>query len=117
MTIHKNEVVQNCWGIEEGRSISGDIKDDTVNKVGEIGIWKSTKLEERTFGGDCRYIVHRNTRLGNTIIIFVILQICWKSGHMEETVHDAVMSIKFSKQIANSFANMVNDHKGEFKTL
>ena len=31
MFVRKNEEVQNCWGIEEG-SISGDYKDDFVNK-------------------------------------------------------------------------------------
>ena len=33
MFVRKNEEVQNCWGIEEG-SISGDYKDDFVNKYG-----------------------------------------------------------------------------------
>ena len=31
--------------------------------------------------------------------------------------HNIVMSIKFSKQIANRFAKIINDYKGEFKTL
>ena len=33
------------------------------------------------------------------------------------TMHNTVMLIKFSKQIANSFAKIINDYKGEFKTL
>ena len=36
---------------------------------------------------------------------------------MEETVHDIVMLSKFNKQIANSFAKIINSYKGEFKTL
>ena len=36
---------------------------------------------------------------------------------MEETAHNTVMLIKFSKQIANSFAKIINGYKGEFKTL
>ena len=44
-----------------------------------------------------------NTWLGNTIIILVIQQICWKWGHVDLTVHNTVMFIKFSKQIANSY--------------
>ena len=48
--------------------------------------------------------VYRNTWLGSTIIIFVIQQLCWKEGHVKEIVHNNAMLIKFSKQIANSFA-------------
>ena len=36
---------------------------------------------------------------------------------MDFTVHNAVMLIKFSKQVANSFVKIINGHKGEFKTL
>ena len=48
--------------------------------------------------------VYRNTWLGSTIIIFVIQQLCWKEGHVKEIVHNNAGLIKFSKQIANSFA-------------
>ena len=30
-------------------------------------------------------------------------------------MHNAVMLIKFSKQIANTFAKIINSYKGEFK--
>ena len=33
------------------------------------------------------------------------------------TVHNTAMLIKCSKQIANSFAKIINNYKGEFKTL
>ena len=36
---------------------------------------------------------------------------------MEETVRNTVMLIKFSKQIANSLAKIINGFKDEFKTL
>ena len=36
---------------------------------------------------------------------------------MDFTVHNAVMLIKFSKQVANSFVKIINGYKGEFKTL
>ena len=36
---------------------------------------------------------------------------------MDLTVHNTVMLIKFSKQIAKSFAKIINDYKGEFKAL
>ena len=35
---------------------------------------------------------------------------------MEETVHNIVILIKFSKQIANSIAKIISGYKGEFKT-
>ena len=41
MVVHKKREMRNCWGIEEG-IVSGDCKDDFVNKV-----------EERIFDGDC----------------------------------------------------------------
>ena len=40
-----------------------------------------------------------------------------KKGPVEETVDNTVMLIKFSKQIANSFAKIINGYKGESKTL
>ena len=64
-----------------------------------------------------RTIVYRSTWLGNTIIIFVIQQICSNKAHLDLTMHNAVMLIKFSKQIANTFAKIINSYKGEFKTL
>ena len=36
---------------------------------------------------------------------------------MDLTVHNAAMLIKFNKQVANSFAKIINGYKGEFKTL
>ena len=36
---------------------------------------------------------------------------------MEETVHNTVMLIKLSKQIANSFVKIINGYKGEFTTM
>ena len=40
-----------------------------------------------------------------------------KIRYADLTVHNTVMLIKFSKQIANSFAKIINGCKGEFKTL
>ena len=40
-----------------------------------------------------------------------------KKGHVEETVDKTVMLIKFSKQIPNSFAKIINGYKGQSKTL
>ena len=45
----KNRKVRNCVGIEEG-SVNGDGKDDFVKMTRE----KLTKVEDRSFGGDCR---------------------------------------------------------------
>ena len=57
-------------------------------------------------------IVFRNTWLGNTVIIFVIKQICWQ---VDLTVHNIAlieiwwnMLIKFGKQIDNSLAKIIN---------
>ena len=68
-------------------------------------------------------IAYSSTWLRNTIIIFVIWQICWKQGQVDLTVHNTGMLIRFSKQIANSFAKTINGWKflevirGEFKIL
>ena len=37
--------------------------------------------------------------------------------HVDLTVHNAIMLIKFSKQLANSSAKIINGYKSEFKTL
>ena len=39
-----------------------------------------------------------------------------KKGHVDLTVRNTVMLIKFSKQIANSFAKIIHDYKDAFKT-
>ena len=59
-------------------------------------------------------IILRNTLLGNIIIHF-IKQICWNSGHVNLTVSNTVlldiwwnMFIKFSIQIGNSLAKIIN---------
>ena len=47
-------------------------------------------------------LVFRNTWLGNTIIIFIIKQICWNQGHVDLTVHNtALLDIwwKYDNQI------------------
>ena len=67
-------------------------------------------------------IVYRSTWLGNTIIIFIIKQICWNEGHVDLTVHNTVLLdikyntctilfclfIKFTKQIGKSLAKIIN---------
>ena len=69
-------------------------------------------------------IAYRNTLLGNTLIMFVIKQMCWniRSRGFDLAQYCLLdvwwnMLIKCSKQIANSFAKIVNGYKGEFKTL
>ena len=52
-------------------------------------------------------VVHRNTWLGNTIN-FCYLTNMLKIGHVEKTVDNTLMVIKFSKRIANSFAKITN---------
>ena len=37
--------------------------------------------------------------------------------HVDLTVHNAIMLIKFSKQLADSSAKIINGYKSEFKTL
>ena len=57
-------------------------------------------------------MIYRNIWLGNTIIIVVIKQICWKQGHVDLAVHSTDiwwdMLIKFSKQIENCLAKIIN---------
>ena len=36
---------------------------------------------------------------------------------MDLTVHKTVMLIKLSKQVANSFAKIINGYKGQFKSV
>ena len=61
---------------------------------------------------------HRNMWLGNTYYKF-----CYSANMLNirsrgfDHAQYVYMLIKFSKQIANTFAKIVNDYKGEFKTL
>ena len=54
-TVGENKEVKNCWVIEEG-SVSGDYKDDLMNKSGlnRVKRVKVSLNEEQIFGGDCR---------------------------------------------------------------
>ena len=56
--------------------------------------------------------VFRNPWFRNTIIIFIIKQICWTWGHMDLTMHNIDvwwnMLTKFSTQIGNSFVKIIN---------
>ena len=69
-------------------------------------------------------VVYRNTWLGNTIH-FCYLTNMFKIGHVEKTVDNTLMLIKFSKKIANSFAKITNAWRflflevirGKFKIL
>ena len=74
-------------------------------------LYPSSRRNNKSATGITLALVYRNTWLGN-IIIFIIKQIGWTYGHVDLTVHNTDISwnmlIKFSKQIGNSFAKIIN---------
>ena len=92
MDVCKNRKVKNYVGIKEG-SVSGDRKDDFV----KMTRWKLTKVEDRSFGGDCSRWLYAQVGL-------------WKwrrTNHFVKKSADSVLKIELLLTMLSNFEREV----------